>query len=731
MKRSSANDWRKNIKFYAILMITTVVLLSTSTLVFVLYNQVNNEKILKTQDEYHLSNALAASSSRLEATRALRNIEAILDANQLLSIERRQNLLSDIRSSLHILQVETERISLLQEKYADSNYSSLVLRLEMLDAILKQQQVQSTTASPEHTRLAGMLVEFQTTLEQFQRLHVIGYDELNQIHLAHTRQERWQLSLVLFSLILLSSLAILRGFSAISSITIEQEIIETSLRESENRFRDYAVASADRYWHTDSRLKWQWTDVELKSGEVDDGPVDPTPPNNSLQFVDQLRPKLEAREIIKHFEIEEIDETQQHRWWQVSGVPINDETGEFRGYRGVATEFTEQKVATEQSRRLQRIDAIGRLTGGIAHDFNNLLFVILGNLELLQRTSNKQRRADLIEAAIAATHRGSELNKNLLSFARRASLAPRHIELNKVILTTKNWAARVLPESIEIETSLLAGLWSVKLDPVSLESALLNLFLNARDAMPNGGKLTVETANCRIDDEYILARGENLDPGRYVLLAITDTGHGIVQKDLEKIFEPFFTTKAVGEGSGLGLSMVEGFVRQSGGAIRVYSELEVGTTFKVYFKASNAAAESSFVEAIPQPSLSHNDSRILLVEDDSQVMNVLEQILLDAGYSVTTATNGAEALKTFKHQNNFDLVVTDIVMPGDLQGPKLAKKIRAENSDIPFVFLSGYPNEATVHGNGLRHEDVRLMKPVRRIELLEAVAKLLPKNNKD
>ncbi len=405
--------------------------------------------------------------------------------------------------------------------------------------------------------------------------------------------------------------------------------------------------------------------------------------------------------------------------------PVFDETGKVVANVGTSIDLTELREAEARVRQSQRIEAVGTLTGGVAHDFNNLLAIILGNLELSLETDREDVRRNLVQKSIKATLRGADLTKNLLSFARRAHLEPKHVNLNQTIQSTMTWGSRVLPKSISIETSLMAGLWDVKLDATSIENALINILLNARDAMPDGGKVTIETANMRIGDEYVFDRGEDIEPGRYVMLAISDTGHGIQSDKLEKIFEPFYTDKPVGEGSGLGLSMVQGFIKQSGGAIRVYSEVGVGTTFKLYFKA----AEQQTIQPQRQPREQFHPPKdhaeVLIAEDEEEVMLILQHILEDAGYAVTTAQNGDEALEVFKSSGRFDLLLTDVVMPGKLQGPALAKAIRSVDPDIPCIFLSGYASEATVHGNGLKPSDIRLMKPVSRLDLLNAVSKAL------
>lgn len=396
---------------------------------------------------------------------------------------------------------------------------------------------------------------------------------------------------------------------------------------------------------------------------------------------------------------------------------------------------TEKKLSAAQSlaEQSQKFETIGQLTGGVAHDFNNLLAVVMGNQELL-KFELEQSPIDIVEvkalidASIEASKRGAELTQNMLAYARQAHLRPVPTDLNQVIRETENWLRRTIESSVQIETVLQAGLWPALVDRASLQSALVNLLVNARDALEGAGKVTVETCNIRIDEEYIRSTGEDISVGRYVMLAVSDNGPGIPRDQIDRIFDPFFTTKITGKGSGLGLSMVQGFVKQSQGAIRVYSEIGVGTSFKLYFPVSTGDAE----EGVPhQVSLTHSEDRrvrrerILLVEDSEQVISVLRKILVNAQYDVVVAMNGDDAVCIFQDDQKFDLVVTDIVMPGLLQGPALAKEIRQLSPKMPFVFISGYASEATVHGNGLRPEDIRLMKPVSRATLLQSIENAL------
>ncbi|MDJ0823514.1 MAG: ATP-binding protein [Paracoccaceae bacterium] len=388
-------------------------------------------------------------------------------------------------------------------------------------------------------------------------------------------------------------------------------------------------------------------------------------------------------------------------------------------------DVTERRLLEERMRSTERLEAIGQLTGGIAHDFNNQLAVIMGNLELFEEESNEAQKKAAIAAAISACMRSADLTKNLLSFSRKSHLAPQIVDLNALVRDASSWMQRTLPATIRVETSLLAGLWPARLDPSALENALLNLVINARDAMPAGGTLIIETSNMRIDRSYLQSRMEDLPEGQYVLLAVSDTGGGIAKENLDKVFQPFFTTKPVGAGSGLGLPSVHGFVRQSGGTIRVYSEVGAGTTFKLYFPAQTLADPDHPPAPEAEAKRVSKGARLLVVEDTSDVLDLLRRTLDGAGYDVVTARNGDLGYELFAADPEFDLLVTDIVMPGEILGTRLAKDLRALKPDLPVVFITGYATEAAMYGNGLRPDDIRLMKPVRRADLLEAVERAI------
>lgn len=390
---------------------------------------------------------------------------------------------------------------------------------------------------------------------------------------------------------------------------------------------------------------------------------------------------------------------------------------------GVAFDTTKQHEAEQALARSQRLEALGQLVGGIAHDFNNTLAVLKGNLELLQIIDDKSEQQLFCKEMDDAIERGRRLTMQLLAYGRKAILDPKVYSLSDILAKSDRMLRRVLPETVVIEMVAGGGLWNTMIDRPQVENAILNLAINARDSMPDGGKLTLETRNIRLDDDYINDRNEPVTPGRYVMLAVTDTGIGMSQEVMERVFEPFFTTKSVDKGSGMGLAMVHGLMSQIGGSARIYSEPGVGTTVKLYFKASEEKADLEHA-VTPKP-IVRGTAHILLAEDEKSVREMLTRQLQSLGYRVTVAVNGDQAHEILLRDTSIELLVTDVVMPGTLQGPMLARQAREHRPDLPVLFMSGYPREAAIHGNGLKEQDINLMKPVSMRDLADAVAKLL------
>jgi signal transduction histidine kinase/CheY-like chemotaxis protein len=361
--------------------------------------------------------------------------------------------------------------------------------------------------------------------------------------------------------------------------------------------------------------------------------------------------------------------------------------------------------AEELLRHAQKMEAVGQLTGGVAHDFNNLLTIVLGGLDIIGRqlpalgaTPAAERIARAKDMALQGVQRAVTLTARLLAFSRQQPLAPKAIDANRLVGGTCEFLRRTLGETISLETVLAGGLWPAFADPNQLENAMLNLAFNARDAMPDGGKLTIETANCYLDEAYLRSVAEPVEAGQYVMIAVADCGTGMDKETLEHVFEPFFTTKEVGRGTGLGLSQVYGFVRQSAGHVRVYSELGEGTTVKIYLPR-HLGAEDIIEQAETAPTLTgiNGSETILVVEDDQALRTYAVESLAEHGYRVLAAATAGEALAILDAENAVDLLFTDIVMPGGMNGRQLANDAMGRRPGLKVLFTTGYTRNAIVH----------------------------------
>jgi PAS domain S-box-containing protein len=364
-------------------------------------------------------------------------------------------------------------------------------------------------------------------------------------------------------------------------------------------------------------------------------------------------------------------------------------------------DITEIRAHQEQLRQVQKMDAVGQLTGGVAHDFNNLLTVITGSLELLEAKVQQNDQRQLISEAQEAAELGAKLTKQLLAFARRQPLDPKVIDLNELVMDMSDWLRRTLGETVQVKLVLAEDLNKTRVDPGQIENAILNLAINARDAMPNGGILTIETANIELDEDYATSR-RDVSPGRYVVLSVTDNGSGIAPEVEERIFEPFFTTKEEKSGAGLGLSMVYGFAKQSGGHVALHSELGRGTTVDLYLPQTSFGVEAAAVQEVQgafdtvAEALAARGETVLVVEDNPRVRRVTVKRLTDLGYIVLEAEDGKAALEILEKEQSIDLLFTDVLMPGGMTGGDLARAAQHLRSGIRILFTSGYPSDAAI-----------------------------------
>lgn len=376
------------------------------------------------------------------------------------------------------------------------------------------------------------------------------------------------------------------------------------------------------------------------------------------------------------------------------------------------------------------MEAVGQLTGGLAHDFNNLLTGMMGNLELLQVRVARGRLDDLdrlINAAQGAGRRAAALTQRLLAFSRRQTLDPRPTDVNRLIAGMEDMLRRTIGATSEIEVVGAAGLWTANIDAGQLENALLNLCINGRDAMPEGGKLTIETANKWIDER--IAGERDLEPGQYISLCVTDTGTGMSAETIRRAFEPFYTTKPIGQGTGLGLSMIYGFARQSGGQVRIYSELGQGTTVCIYLPRHHGDAEATLEHSSGGTAGNGDGQTILLVDDEATIRHLVDEVLDEQGYTVIGAADGAAGLKVLQSGARIELLITDVGLPNGMNGRQVADAARSLRPGLKVLFITGFAENAAV-GNGHLEPGMELLtKPFSLDALTTKVADMLKDAN--
>ena len=394
----------------------------------------------------------------------------------------------------------------------------------------------------------------------------------------------------------------------------------------------------------------------------------------------------------------------------------------------LVAEAQERQRAEAQVRHMQKMESLGQLTGGIAHDFNNMLAIVIGSLDMVRRRlapdiDFRVRRG--IDNASEGAQRAAQLTARLLAFSRQQALAPRPADVNRLVAGMSDMLHRTLGETIRVETVLAGGLWQANIDLSQLEAAIINLCVNARDAMPDGGKLTVETANAHLDDAYVAEHGDVV-AGQYVMVSVADTGTGMAPAIVERAFDPFFTTKGVGKGTGLGLSQVFGFTKQSRGHVKIYSEAGQGTIIKLYLPRhyGPAATAGHAVAAPVEPPRARDQEVILVVEDEERVRHMSVDSLRELGYRIVQASNGEQALQVLASEPRIDMLFTDVVMPG-INGRVLADRARQQRPDLPVLYTTGYTRNAIVHNGMLDPGVFFLAKPFTLDQLAVKVRQVL------
>ncbi|RFP15074.1 PAS domain S-box protein [Duganella sp. BJB475] len=530
----------------------------------------------------------------------------------------------------------------------------------------------------------------------------------------------------------------LLGFAKITRDIDEKRAARVALQESENRFRllvqgvtDYAI-----YMLSPGGVITNWNSgAERIKGYAADEVIG-THFSRFYSAEDQVlnEPKraLDTATQYGRFEAEGWRIRKDGTKFRAHVIidAIRDDQGQLIGFAKVTRDITQRLEMEGMQAALQhsqRLESVGKLTGGVAHDFNNILQVVGSNLELLMLdVAGRAPALRHVEAALQAVKRGAKLSSQLLAFARRQPLQPVVLNVGRTLSDSEELLQRALGESIAVETVVADGLWNTVLDPHQLENVLLNLAINARDAMPDGGKLTIEAGNAVLDDAYVAATPD-IPAGQYVVVSVSDTGCGMTADVLERAVEPFFTTKAEGRGTGLGLSMVFGFIKQSGGHFRLYSEVGHGTTVRMYFVRSHASDVT-----VPEPAgtdVKGGSETILVVEDDPAVQSVVVDVLRSFGYQVLKADNPDTALAVLRAGVRCDLLFTDVVMPGTIKSTELAQQAKALLPDLKILFTSGYTQNAIIHGGRLDPGVHLLSKPYRREQLAHKVRQLLSEAN--
>jgi PAS domain S-box-containing protein len=532
------------------------------------------------------------------------------------------------------------------------------------------------------------------------------------------------------------------GFAKVTRDMTEQRAAQLAALESERRFRllvqgvtDYAIYMLDpegrvTNWNAGAARIKGYAEAEIVGSHF------------SRFYTQEDRDAgvpvraLETARREGRFEAEgwRVRKDGTRFWASVIIDAIRDESGELIGFAKVTRDLTERREAQlqlEQSReqlfQAQKMEAVGQLTGGLAHDFNNLLTGISGSLELLKLRIAQGRLGELeryIMSAQGATARAAALTHRLLAFARRQRLDPKPTNVNRLIAAMEDLIQRTIGPGIALETVLGIGVWATLCDPNQLESAILNLCINARDAMPGGGRLTVETANGWVDERS--ARGRDMQPGQYVMVSVTDTGTGMSPEVLARAFDPFYTTKPTGQGTGLGLSMVYGFAKQSDGQVRLYSEPGQGTTVRLYLPRYRGEAEDE-EEPIPLQAVSRAEAgeTVLVVDDEPTVRMLVTEVLEDLGYTAIEAADAASGLKVLQSDVRIDLLITDVGLPGGLNGRQMADAGRQKRPKLKVLFITGYAENAALSNGHLLPGMHVLTKPFPMDKLSSTIRNIL------
>jgi PAS domain S-box-containing protein len=510
----------------------------------------------------------------------------------------------------------------------------------------------------------------------------------------------------------------------------ERSQAEERLKASETRYRQVVELIQEGIWIiADDKIAFansaaaRMFGVATAADLIGMSPLDMTAPEDRDRARQRFHVLLDERAPVPLAEMRLQRRDGRPVIAEIQSVPYSNDG--HPAILAVARDMTQRREMEEQLRQSQKMEAIGQLTGGLAHDFNNLLTVVIGGLDRLESSvADNPAAREVLQLALSAGLRGAELTRQLLAFARKQSLQPAVVDLNDLVANMTALLRRTLGEKVQMEVVATRGLWPAETDATQLESALANLAINARDAMPNGGRLTIETGNVVLDADYAKQNPE-AKPGDYVMLAVSDTGTGIAPEHLPHVVEPFFTTKAPGKGSGLGLSMVYGFVKQCRGHMKIYSELGHGTVVRLYFPRAAAAVDDAAAHAAAAHAPGALAELVLVVEDNAEVRRTAITHLTDLGYRTLAAASGQEAMELLARTPEVDVVFTDIVMPGGMTGWELGEAARRLRPDIRILYTSGFSEASVQDGRAHLAAGHFLGKPYRKHELAQKLRHLL------
>jgi PAS domain S-box-containing protein len=583
-----------------------------------------------------------------------------------------------------------------------------------------QQWIRRLSATTASTRFRSILVIVLLVM-----VSMTAYEAVKQLLFPHLTL--WQSHLMT---IFVSAMA--AGVSAYFLLKNQARLL-AGIRQSETRYRNLVENAVEGIFQTTPEGRFVSVNPALARMYGYESPEQLMAVVNDIShqiYVDPNRRKefkqlMATQGIVRGFEYQAYRKDGEKIWLSENARRVCDENRAILYYEGTVEDITEHRRLADQLRQATKMEAVGRLAGGVAHDFNNLLMVIQGHTDIIQMRSDAADPAcKSVQAIKKAAQTAASLTRQLLAFSRMQMIQPKVLDLNQAVVEMGKMLPRLIREDIELSIKPGASLWRVKVDQGQLEQVILNLAVNARDAMPQGGKLILETRNVELDSNYAASHSASVIPGKYVMLAVTDNGQGMDSQTQEHIFEPFFTTKELGKGTGLGLATVYGVVKQSGGWIWVYSEPAKGTTFKIYLPKVEEPAEAHQPRK-SDAGLPRGAETILLVEDQESVRELAREALRAHGYNILEASDGSDALRIVEsYQGKIELLLTDVVMPR-IGGRELAAQLATRFPQLRVIYMSGYA-EYGVKGHGILHENaILLQKPFSMSDLLRQVRQAL------